>query len=239
MVCLFIPRSAADVSRTHDPVLVHQTDAARLQVFEVDQFEDEVAFAKELVCAIVLGNEPFGTVPIEWLSMAGCLAKRKTMTAIACLTEIQNIMSHPSTLNWLTLFALLVALFAIFMQSRATEKQLKLQSFSDYTKRYQEIILNFPESINEGTFSLDGLASKDLRDKTLRYMRAYFDLCYEEYILHKRRAIDATIWDDWKSGMTFAFSKPAFSQAWAIISRDTDFGSEFNDFVDRSIGTKR
>ena len=64
-------------------------------------------------------------------------------------------------------------------------KQLQLNFFAEYTKRYQEIILRFPESINQDAFDFDTLQKND-RDITLRYMRAYFDLCSEEYFLWKK-----------------------------------------------------
>ena len=63
-------------------------------------------------------------------------------------------------------------------------KNTRLAFFSEYTKRYQDIILNFPENIIDDNFKFDSL-SKVERDKTMRYMRVYFDLCSEEYFLYK------------------------------------------------------
>ena len=82
--------------------------------------------------------------------------------------------------------------------------------FPDYTKRYQEIILDFPENVNRPDFELANVPD---RDKTMRYMRAYFDLCFEEFYLNKEGLIDSKIWQVWRSGITFAFSKAAFGQA--------------------------
>ena len=62
-------------------------------------------------------------------------------------------------------------------------------------------------------------------------MRAYFDLCSEEYYLYKKNDIDKNTWKEWESGIKFALSKPAFQQAWKKISNDTKFYSEFNKFV--------
>ena len=69
---------------------------------------------------------------------------------------------------------------ALLFTVKSFQKQLQLNFFSEYTKRYQEITLNFPESINAFDFNYETL-SDEKRDKTLRYMRAYFDLCSEEY----------------------------------------------------------
>jgi len=113
---------------------------------------------------------------------------------------------------------------------KSFKKQLQLNFFADYTKRYQGIILHFPENINENNFDIEKLPYEQ-KNKTLRYMRAYFDLCSEEYYLYKKNDIDKNTWKEWESGIKFALSKPAFQQAWKKISNDTKFYSEFNKFV--------
>jgi len=132
--------------------------------------------------------------------------------------------------NLISTFAALVAIGGLIYQSRSTRKQVKLQNFIEYTKRYQEIILNFPENINEADFTFDDMDT-ETRNKTMRYMRAYFDLCFEEYTLYKKKFIDDDLWSIWKGGMEVAFSKPAFQQAWEAIQKDTKFGEGFEAFV--------
>ena len=107
-------------------------------------------------------------------------------------------------------------------------KQLQLNFFAEYTKRYQEIILRFPESVNQ----------KNDRDITLRYMRAYFDLCSEEYFLWKKGHIDNDTWKEWESGIKYAFSKAAFREAWNILRLDTIYYGEFTDFVASAISNR-
>ena len=132
--------------------------------------------------------------------------------------------------NLISTFAALVAIVGLIYQSRSTRKQVKLQNFIEYTKRYQEIILNFPENINDEDFVFEGM-KKEIKDKTMRYMRAYFDLCFEEYTLHEKKFIDDDLWSIWEGGMEMAFSKAAFQQAWKIIQEDTKFGENFEAFV--------
>ncbi len=124
-----------------------------------------------------------------------------------------------------------VAIAGLILQSRSTRKQVKLQNFIEYTKRYQEIVLNFPENINRQDFQIDSVEPQELKDKTMRYMRAYVDLCFEEYTLHKKGFIDEDLWSIWNGGMETAFSKPAFQQAWAVIQQDTEYGNEFYEFA--------
>ncbi len=113
---------------------------------------------------------------------------------------------------------------------RNFRKQLQLNFFAEYTKRYQEIILNFPESINQEDFDFDKLSGEQ-RNKTLRYMRVYFDLCSEEYFLWKSGHIDKETWKEWESGIKYAFSKTAFRKGWDRIKMDTIYFKEFSTFV--------
>lgn len=157
---------------------------------------------------------------------------------IACLTVVTDWMATTAATNWITLAGFVLAVWAFLYQGHATRKQSTLQNLADYTKRYQEIILNFPETINEASFSLETLPD-DRRNSTLRYMRAYFDLCAEELALFNQRYIDAATWALWKEGMEFAFSKPAFRQSWAVISKDTHFGAEFKTLVEHAMKQKQ
>lgn len=136
-----------------------------------------------------------------------------------------------------TVITAAITALALLITVLSFRKQLQLQFFADYTKRYQEIILNFPEQINDHDFSIDDLAS-EARDKTLRYMRAYFDLCSEEYFLWKNGRIDNKTWEEWKSGMCFAFSKPAFKQAWNKLHMDTIYYGDFTSLVKSSINSE-
>jgi len=121
---------------------------------------------------------------------------------------------------------------ALWFTISSFRKQLQLNFFADYTKRYQEIMLNFPESINSKEFDLESLETP-IRDKTLRYMRAYFDLCSEEYYLWKQGNIDSRTWQEWEMGIKFAFSKTAFQQAWRVLGLDTIYYGAFSEFVNK------
>lgn len=148
----------------------------------------------------------------------------------------------------LTLITIIVIVIFNYKQYKQMERQLKIQNdslrtqneqikhnfFAEYTKRYQEIILHFPENINENNFSYDKL-KKDERDKTMRYMRVYFDLCSEEYFLYKKGVLDEDVWKEWQEGMISAFNKPAFKYAWKKVTQDSDFYKEFKDFIDSII----
>ena len=130
-----------------------------------------------------------------------------------------------------------ITAIALYKTVSNFKKQLQLNFFADYTKRYQEIILNFPENINEDDFDFESL-DKETRDRTKRYMRAYFDLCSEEYFLWKNKNIDEKTWKEWKSGIEYAFSKNAFQKGWELIIMDTIYYTDFSKFVKEIINKK-
>lgn len=133
--------------------------------------------------------------------------------------------------HWIALAGVATAVIALWWQIRSLRKQLLIQTFSDYTKRYQDIVLHFPEEINQMDFDL---SSRGDRSQVMRYMRAYYDLCFEEFDLSRRKLIDRKVWDSWRDGMEFAFSKPAFQQAWEQIKADTRYPEEFNSLVEKA-----
>jgi len=141
-----------------------------------------------------------------------------------------------STSDWISLgsavatfLGVVVALVAVWLQLRKMNQQLTIQHFADYTKRYQEIILRFPEDINTPSFQVSGHANYE---SLMRCMRAYFDLSFEEWYLNERNLIDPCIWSIWRGGMQAAMSKAAFQQAWAIVRDDTQFGPAFEAYLD-------
>lgn len=120
-------------------------------------------------------------------------------------------------------------------QLNVLTRQLKLNFFAEYTRRYQQIILHFPENINDGNFDYEKLES-DNKNRTLRYMRAYFDLCSEEYHLNSESHIDKKVWQNWSKGIEFAFSKKAFQDAWLKIIQDTKYDKDFEKWINGIVG---
>lgn len=133
--------------------------------------------------------------------------------------------------NIITAISLIVGLIALFHQVRSTRRQVELQNFTEYTRRYQEIVLNLPQTINSPDFDFLDL-SDELRDKSLRFMRAYYDLCSEEHYLNKNGLVDQNVWELWSDGMCAAFKKRAFRDAWDLIQKDSYFSNDFSQYVE-------
>ena len=74
------------------------------------------------------------------------------------------------------IMGVVIALIGLIFQIHSFTNQIKLQNFTEYTRRYQDIVLHLPENINSKDFDIEKL-SAELKDNTLRYLRAYYDLC--------------------------------------------------------------
>lgn len=131
----------------------------------------------------------------------------------------------------ITAIGVLITAIALIITLRNFKRQLQLSFFADYTKRYQEIILNLPLNIYSNDFDYDQL-DKETKKKTLKYMRVYFDLCSEEYDLFLYGNLEKRIWKEWKEGMRAAFSKPAFLKAWKKLNLGSIYYKNFNELVE-------
>jgi hypothetical protein len=131
----------------------------------------------------------------------------------------------------ISLTAVVVAILALGWQIRTSNKQSKMQTFLTYTERYQEIVLNLPIGMESEDFSIENFDEKT-QEKILKWLRAYFDLCSEEYYLKNNRLIDKEAWRLWESGMKDSLKKPAFIQSWRIIQTNKYFHKDFAGYIE-------
>jgi len=134
----------------------------------------------------------------------------------------------------ITLLGVFITLLLFVLETKSKNKVQKQNFFADYTKRYQNIMVHLSENVHHSNFDYDKLNAEQ-KDDTLRYMRAYFDLCSEEYDLYLQNLIDKKVWENWEEGMKFIFSKQAFRDAWNMIAFDSFYYKDFVSFVNTSL----
>ncbi|WP_445630178.1 hypothetical protein [Nostoc sp. DSM 114167] len=135
------------------------------------------------------------------------------------------------TSDLIALIAVVISLYAVWMQNKGVQQQLLVANISAYTKRYQEIFEKLPKNILDENFDFGSL-TEDEKEKLLRYVWLYFDLCYEEHMLyHELKLIDQKLWKLWEFGMTSAFKRPAFYQCWKYVFENSYYPRSFNKFV--------
>lgn len=118
--------------------------------------------------------------------------------------------------EWIQLIALLVAIIVLIITIINFNNQMKLNFFADYTKRYQEIMLHLPEDIE---INYNGFS--ELPNEVKRYLRAYIDLCSEEYYLHQLKKVEHKIWVNWEQGIKAAFNINVFKDAWVCFDKES------------------
>lgn len=132
----------------------------------------------------------------------------------------------------LSIAAIVISVISLSIQRKSSNQQLVVANFSEYTRRYQDLIGKFPSSVIRDDFDLR-LLSEEESEHVLRCMWIYFDLCYEEYFLYKSNFIDVRLWKVWREGIKTAMSRPAFQQSWTLISSKSSFSDElgFKNFM--------
>lgn len=142
-----------------------------------------------------------------------------------------DIFNHPLMYIFITTSTIATLLFII----HTTKKQNQNTVFMFYNERNHNICLSFPINIDEQSFSFDALESYT-REKTLRYMHAYFDICSEKHYLYLNRSIDKSMWKEWDKGIKYTLSKKAFRDAWSIINSKTIYVPSFVTYMQKIIG---
>lgn len=134
--------------------------------------------------------------------------------------------------DWIQLGVLAATGLAIVMSLRAVRDRLWLQTFSDYTRRYDDILDRLPEEarLQEQSLNLDELPTAQ-RGKLLVGFRRYFNLCSEEFYLRKRKRIDGETWGIWESGIRATMRLPTFGRAWEIIGPEYAYFGDFQAFM--------
>lgn len=129
-------------------------------------------------------------------------------------------------LNEIIQFGLLmVAVAAIIITQISANKQNRIQMFAEYTRRYQDIFMNMPDDIYDGTAKVD--------NRTQRYMRLYFDLCSEEYHLWKEKVVPDKVWNLWVEGMQIACNQQIYKNSWDVIKGE--YSKDFIQYFERNV----
>jgi hypothetical protein len=125
-----------------------------------------------------------------------------------------------------------VAVLAIRSQGQALRRQLCVQTFTEYTRRYRELLAQVPEELLGATTPVDAI---EQHKGKLSLLRTYFDLCFEEYYLYSRGFMDEDLWLLWRSGMEFAFSRPLVAVGWRLLKPGIQYPPEFVEFVEQRL----
>lgn len=129
----------------------------------------------------------------------------------------------PEWISALGALATVVGLAFVWKQIKLTKDIAQLQFEDALEKEYRELVSDIPTK---------ALLDSDLDDA--EYAQAfdeffrYFDLSNRQIELRKEGRIGDTTWNNWRLGIKFNMSQPAFKKAWGEVKRRTeDHASEF------------
>lgn len=100
-------------------------------------------------------------------------------------------------------------------------KQAQESFFSEYTRRYQDIILHMP--------------AEESHPEWLKYVQLYFDLCSEEFHLQEMGLIDDKVWRLWVEGMQETMKQKSLRTAWKYPLGQLYTDESFISFMDNTI----
>lgn len=130
--------------------------------------------------------------------------------------------------DYIQLSTLLIAIIVLIVSVIQFKHQMRLSFFADYTKRYQEILLHLPNEIYT-----DNADYAKLSDEVKMYLRAYIDLCSEEFFLNEKGHIDKEVWENWVEGIKAAFKKKIILEAWSNFERQNY--PYFVEWIDKEV----
>ena len=136
----------------------------------------------------------------------------------------------------ISLTSVAVAVLAIRREGEALRRQLCVQTFTEYTRRYQELLARAPEDLLGEAVDEKMIGQNKSK---LSVLRSYFDLCFEEHYLFKRGFIDEDLWVLCREGMNFAFSRPVVAAGWWLLKPGIQYPQDFVDFVEDRLAPGR
>lgn len=127
---------------------------------------------------------------------------------------------------------LLAIALGVYIRSEIERaKERRTTVINEFTKRYSDVVYNIPEKIVIEDLSLSVLNEAE-KYNLIREMRRYFDLCFDEYTMHKNGLVEEKMWKIWSGGIAHAMKRKPFQDSWQIIKKDTAFGEAFDSFMD-------
>ena len=143
------------------------------------------------------------------LTILSCIIPAECMPLISVITVVMSIIAITYQNRGLTKQLMRI--------TELQEKQARESFFAEYTRRYQEIILNTPDDKNHPQWS--------------RFVLLYFDLCSEEFHLNNKGLIDEHVWRLWQEGMKQMMKNPDYRMAWKTQSTKHYYNTDFVAFM--------
>lgn len=135
--------------------------------------------------------------------------------------------------------SILIGAAAIAWSLHGVKKQMWLQSFLEFTGRYNQLIEKMPPLVRSGDprATLEQLTDPE-HLQVENAVRGYLNLCSEELYLVSRGHLDKQTWSIWKDGIRGFFQSGIAREVWVNIRSEYESYGEFTRLVDELSGCK-
>ena len=121
--------------------------------------------------------------------------------------------------------SILAAIWSVFKTNQLTKTNHQSEIFTDCTRRYHDIMVSMPD-VMVGNFG-------NIAPEVIKYMTLYYDLCSEEFHLHRQGDITDEIWKNWEDGMRIMTRPEIYKTCWKFLS--TNYNIDFVHFMHHHI----
>jgi hypothetical protein len=143
-------------------------------------------------------------------------------------------MSLDLVIKFATLLSIIVGIVAFFRGVANYNKQMNVQVFLQYAKRYDEIMNSFPKSAKLARINSRNALPKPTGELTICVLR-YLNLCSEEFYLHETKYLSEKVWLIWEDEMVRTLRTPLFRREWAKLINEFDCYPKFQAFVNKNL----
>jgi hypothetical protein len=131
----------------------------------------------------------------------------------------------------LTFVSIAIATLSLWLNSRYTKRQWNFNAFTHYTKRYDDIMGEFPGQDYTLRFDLEHQipSNNEVRLAVLRYL----NMTSEEFYLQRDKYLDDKVWQIWLPEIKRTLQSPLFQREWQNLKGEFKTYEEFSDFVEQ------
>ncbi len=132
----------------------------------------------------------------------------------------------------LTFVSIAVATLSLWLNSKYTRRQWNFNAFTHYTKRYDDIMGEFPGQGYMLRFDLDHQipSNSEVRLAVLKYL----NMTSEEYYLRREKYLDYKVWKIWLPEIERTLKTPLFQREWPNLKGEFESYKEFSEFVEQT-----
>lgn len=137
-----------------------------------------------------------------------------------------------------TLISVMVGVATLIVGAYRFKRQLNVQVFIEYTKRFDQVLSSFPAGAWCARTSSEADLPEESSELTMACLR-YLNLCAEELYLRRRRYLKDRVWRIWEAELARTLSSRLFVREWRSLRAQFATYPEFQHWVESKMNHER